>query len=244
MGNIITITSGKGGTGKTTICAGLSYAMALKEKKILLIELDLALRALDIMLGLDERVVYDLGDVLENNCDVLDAIVSSELYPNISLIASPVDISKKFDVDDIIKVCLDLKPSYDYIIIDTPAGVGVGCYISPKIADLTLLVVTPDPICIRDARKMVNLMREYNYNNTRLIINRANRLVIKNKIIKNYDEIIDSVSVQLIGVIPEDKNIPLSTFRGQSFENNTNSFLIFQNIASRLMGDYIPLVVK
>lgn len=244
MGNIISITSGKGGTGKTTICAGLGHAIALHNKKVLIIELDIGLRALDIMLGLDDKVVYDLGDILNQTCKISDAILQNEKYPNIHFIASPVDISKNFNIDDISKFCLTLKSLYDYIIIDTPAGIGMGCYLSPKVSDITLLVVTPDPICVRDARKMVDLMREYNYQQIRLIINKANRKVIKNKIIKNYDEVIDSVSVQLIGVIPEDFNISLYTFKGEPFDYNSNAGVIFRNISNRLMGYYVPLSVK
>lgn len=244
MSIIIGVTSGKGGTGKTTICAGLSYAFASIDKKILIIELDIGLRCLDIILGINDKVVYDIGDVIKGDCQISDAIVKCASNDRIHLISAPMDISKVIDVNEIAEFCLSLKKYYDYIIIDMPAGIGMGCSLSPKVCDITLIVVTPDPICIRDARKVVNIMRECNYNNMRLLINMATKLVIKKNVISNYDEIIDNVSVQLIGIIPDDINIKISAFKGFNFSETVNTMTIFSNIASRIEGNYIPLRFK
>ncbi len=244
MSKVIAITSGKGGTGKSTVCSELGYALACDGKKVILLELDFGLRGLDIMLGNQDRIVYDIGDLLHGECNINQAVISSGIHPNLYLAAASASIEREINLDDVELLCSGLKDYFDYVIADLPAGISLSSLVAPKIADTVLVVTTPDPVCIRDGNKIVGSLVGYDTSNVRLIINKVDKKLIQKGMIEDLDEVIDGVGAKLIGVIPFDHNIQLAAAKGERISKKTLSAKVFYCIAKRLQGEYIPLLVE
>ena len=203
MAKIIAVTSGKGGTGKSTVCAGLGYTLAKQGHRTLLIELDFGLRCLDIMFGMENSIEYDLGDVLSGKKKALEAITQVNMASNLNLLCAPKTLTS-VSADQIIDICRSVKKYFEYIIIDTGAGINSHVFDIVEQANLILVVSTPDPVCIRDASLMSDEFYNRGNKSQRLIINKISKKVIGNALVANLDEIIDKIGVQLIGVIPDD----------------------------------------
>lgn len=241
---LIAVTSGKGGTGKSSICYGIGFTLAKQGNRTLIIELDFGLRCLDIMFGLAGKVEYDLGDVLSGKKEILDAVTHVPTASNLSILCAPKDPFMTVTADQIVDICSRIRKYFDFIIIDTGAGINSHVFDIVEQANLILVVTTPDPICIRDATMMSDEFYVRGNKRQRLIVNKLSKKDISSHMIENLDEIIDAVGVQLIGVIPEDFALKESTGKGIPVPTSAPCLMAFDAISKRLMGESIPLVIK
>ena len=243
MAKIIAVTSGKGGTGKSTVCAGLGYTLAKQGHRTLLIELDFGLRCLDIMFGMENSIEYDLGDVLSGKKKALEAITQVNMASNLNLLCAPKTLTS-VSADQIIDICRSVKKYFEYIIIDTGAGINSHVFDIVEQVNLILVVSTPDPVCIRDASLMSDEFYNRGNKSQRLIINKISKKVIGNALVANLDEIIDKIGVQLIGVIPDDFKMTVATGTGTPIPTDSQALKAFDAISKRLGGEFVPLTVK
>jgi len=236
---VAVVTSGKGGVGKSTVCLGLSCALAKRGQRVLVIDTDAGLRSLDLMFSLSETV-YDLADIFAGRCTPQDAIVASPVCENVFVIAAPPSLEALPSPDDMAYLCRGLAEHFDTVLIDCPAGIGRGFYSAVKGADRAVIVATPDAVCARDAyiasQKLDTLDVSY-----KMIINRLRpRAVMKGKM-PDIDEIMDLAQVPLLGVIPEDEAVTLATANGKAFDKKSYAAVCFDNIAARFCGEAAPL---
>ena len=243
MSKIIAVTSGKGGTGKSTVCAGIGYTLAKQGHRTLIIELDFGLRCLDIMFGMDGKIQYDLGDVLNGKKQVLDAVCQVPMASNLSILCAPKTLTT-VTAEQIVEICRSIKKYFEYIIIDTGAGINSHVFDIVEQANLILVVSTPDPVCIRDASLMSDEFYSRGNKSQRLIINKISKKVIGSQLVNYLDEIIDKVGVQLIGVIPDDFKLTVSTGKGEPIPTDSDALKSFDAISKRLGGEFVPLTVK
>ncbi len=242
MAKVISITSGKGGVGKSTLCVGLGMAYALLGKSVLLIEFDIGLRGMDLMLDISDRIVYDLGDLLQGRCNINKAIVESPWNKNLNVIVAPVTMDSPMVINDVNLLITGLRQHFDIIILDTPAGIGVSMKIA-SLSDLVLITTTPDSVCIRDGGKVVEALQKASVKNHRLIINRVSHKLLKKRIVTDLDEVIDGVGSQLIGVLQEDQKMQLQISKGLPLSEKSKIVQICKAIALRIDGEYIPLLI-
>lgn len=240
---IIAVTSGKGGTGKSTVCAGLGYTLAKQGHRTLIIELDFGLRCLDIMFGMEEKIQFDLGDVLNGKKQPLDAVTQVSMASNLSLLCAPKTLTS-VNAEQIYDICRSIRKYYEYIIIDTGAGINSHVFDIVEQANLILILSTPDQVCIRDAALMSDEFYNRGNKSQRLIINKVSKKVIGNALVTNLDEIIDRVGVQLIGVIPDDFKMTVATGKGDPIPTESEALKAFDAISKRLDGEFVPLTVK
>lgn len=243
MSKIIAVTSGKGGTGKSTVCAGLGYTLAKQGHRTLIIELDFGLRCLDIMFGMEGTIQHDLGDVLSGKKKVLDAVSQVSMASNLSILCAPKTLTS-VSAEQIVDICRSIKKYFEYIIIDTGAGINSHVFDIVEQANLILVVTTPDPVCIRDASLMSDEFYNRGNKSQRLIINKASKRIIGSQLVSHLDEIIDKIGVQLIGVIPDDFKLTVSTGKGEPIPTDSEALKAFDAISKRLGGEFIPLTVK
>ncbi len=244
MSRVIAVTSGKGGTGKSSICSGLGYSLAKQGCRTLIIELDFGLRCIDIIFGMQDRVTHDLGTVLSGKCDILDAVTQTTMASNLYILCAPKDPFAVVTAEQIADICQKIKKYYDYIIIDTGAGINSHVFDIVEQSNLILVVSTPDPICSRDAQMMSDAFYARGNQRQRLIINKVTKKAIGFSLVKDLDEIIDTVGVQLIGVIPEDYQLVVATGTGQPIPYGAPSLAAFDAIAKRIRGEDVPLTIK
>ncbi|HEZ7985449.1 MAG TPA: AAA family ATPase [Ruminococcus sp.] len=240
MSKIIAVTSGKGGTGKSTVCAGLGYTLAKQGHRTLIIELDFGLRCLDIMFGMENDIKNDLGDVLSGRKKPLDAVSPVPMAANLNLLCAPKNLVS-VTAEQIFDICSSVKKYFEYIIIDTGAGINSHVFDIVEQANLILVVSTPDQVCIRDASLMSDEFYNRGNKSQRLVINKVSKKVIGNGLVANLDEIIDKVGVQLIGVIPDDFKMTVATGKGNPIPTDSEALKAFDAISKRLGGEFVPL---
>jgi septum site-determining protein MinD len=234
----ILITSGKGGVGKSTLTAMLGRILALSGEKVLIIDFDIALRTQDLMLGVAEKVVYDWFDVLAARCKPEDAILSvAEGGPD--LLAAPL-YPQRVTKEQVLALLAQYETQYDYILTDSPAGVGSGFTASSWGMDLALVVSTPDPICVHSAAVAVDLLKEEGLP-CRLLINRFQKKSVERERALNIDNTIDAVGARLIGVVPEDVQLALAAQNGAQVDLRRKSAKALKRISARLQGETVPL---
>ena len=241
MGEVIVVTSGKGGTGKSTTCAALGVAIARRGKSALLIDTDCGLRCLDLLLGVSEKILFDLGDVLMGNCEPLKSIYPVSGFANkLSVMPAPNSVDSYGLLNDLSRLVKGLSAYYDYVLIDSPAGLDIGFKATCAVADMVLVVVTPEPSSIRDGEKTAqHLFRDIECP-VRLIINRFKRALLKNQAAKNIDAIIDKIGVQLIAVVPDDKSVSMTVAVGKPLPEKSPAGAAFSRLADRIQGANIP----
>lgn len=244
-GTVITITSGKGGVGKTTTTASIAVALSRMGKKVVCIDGDLGLRNLDHALGFDLRVANDLVDVAEGRARLAHALVEDICLPNLMLLPA----SKERDKDSInqyqmAQICRDLKSNFDFVLIDCPAGIETGFKNSITPADQILIVVTAEVSSIRDADRVIGLIEGIGKPAPRLIVNRFRPSMTKRGELMEVSNILDILAIELIGVVPEDERAIAAGNRGIPLTWRTNSpaAIAFTQIARRLLGEQVPLV--
>ncbi len=246
-GKVIVVTSGKGGVGKTTTTANIGAALANTGKTVCVMDMDIGLRNLDILMGLEDRVVYNLVDVVEGTCKIKQALVKDKKLPNLNLLPAAQTRDKTAVNADQIKTLVDeLKTMFDFVLVDCPAGIESGFQNSIAGADRALIVVTPEMSSVRDADRIVGLLeaRRDQFEDINLIVNRVRPGLIEANQMMSIDDICDILSVDLIGVIPDDEDIVISTNKGEplSLTTNKSAGQAYRNIARRILGEEVPFM--
>ena len=240
MSEITVITSGKGGAGKSTVTAGLGYALSRHAGRVLLIDADAGLRSLDLMLGVGGTTMYDLADVFAGNCEPVRAIYPSPVFQNVFVLPAPIRLEDMCSPAEMRGLCRGLAAYYDQVIIDCPAGLGRGFDTAVEAADRALVVSTPDMVCARDAQILGHLL-EQKHIHTRLIINRLRPAKVMDGSMPDVDEIIDTAGIRLLGIIPEDEEVAVANANGRPLPAACNAAICFNNIARRFLGASVPL---
>ena len=236
------VASGKGGTGKSTVSVLLGARLAARGKKVLLIELDSGLRSVDIISGVYGKTVYDIEDVLTGVCSGEKAVVESPLYPGLSVISAPYEGGEVIE-EALQKLCSAMEPYFDWIVLDTAAGMGAPFRAALACARQALLVLTPDPVALRDGRIVSDALFDSGMDNIRLVVNRVAPKTFVQGAVRDIDECIDTVCAQLIGVLPESRELQLAAARGEALPADCAAFTAVDNIARRLNGERVALAV-
>lgn len=244
---VITVTSGKGGVGKTTVTANLATALAMMGKRVVAMDADIGLRNLDVVMGLENRIVYDLVDVIEGRCRIRQAMIKDKRHPELYLIPAAQTRDKSaVSPSDMVLVCDQLKPEVDYIIIDSPAGIERGFRNATAPADQVLIVTNPEVSAVRDADRIIGLIEAEEKGPGKLIINRIKPQMVERGDMLSVDDVLDILRVDLIGVVPEDEFILISSNQGtpaaMSSLNGSSASQAFRNIAMRLEGQTVPFL--
>lgn len=245
MCEVIVIASGKGGTGKTTVCAGLAAALAKAKKRVLVIDCDSGMRGVDLMLGISDRLVYDISDVISGACDAEEAMYRVEGDFELYCIAAPLHADDEVS-PSLIKQFIDrVRDGFDVILIDSPAGTGSGFYAAAKAADRALAVINTEPISIRGCKNIGDRLRKLGITDQRLVINRFDKeRFYQTGLYRDLDEVIDEAGMRLIGLIPEDVRIITLSQRGALINNWSQASVVFDTIVKRLEGVDVPIVVS
>lgn len=244
MGEAIVITSGKGGVGKTTTTANLGTSLALLDKKVCLIDTDIGLRNLDVVLGLENRIIYDIIDVVEKRCKISQALIKDKRFDCLYLLpAAQTSDKSALTPEGMIEIVEQLKTEYDYILIDCPAGIEQGFKNAVAGADKALVVTTPEKSSVRDADRIIGLLEQEDIDPPNLIINRIRNHMMKNGEMLDIDEIIQILSIDLIGIVADDDEVIKASNSGEpvAFQPNTRASIAYRNIARRILGESVPL---
>ena len=242
---VLTITSGKGGVGKTTTTANLAVALAMGGKKVVCIDGDIGLRNLDVVLGLENRIVYDLVDVVEGRCRLRQAMIRDKRLPELYLIPAAQTRDKSaVSPSDMVRLCDDLRPEFDWVLIDSPAGIERGFRNAVAPSDIVVVVTNPEVSAVRDADRIIGLVEAEEKGPARLIINRLNPQLVKRGDMLTADDVLELLAVELIGIVPEDETVVVSSNRGLpvAMDGKSRAGEAFQNIARRLNGESVPFM--
>ena len=246
MGELIAVLSGKGGTGKTSVCAGVAVALAAEGKKILCIDCDVGLRNLDISLGMSDCGALSFLDVSED-VYTLEQAAEHPLYPRLKFLTAPMNRpAEKIDAEAFGQMLRTARGSFDYIFLDAPAGVDAGFRLVSQVADRFLLVTGSGPAAVRDAARVADLLEIMNKTNVRLIVNRVQREVLKTVKI-TIDDVMDTAGLPLIGIVPEDSNVTLAASFGSpvlKFQKRSEAAKAYKRIARRIQGFHEPISLR
>ena len=244
MSEVIVVTSGKGGVGKTTTSANVGTGLAAMGKRVVLIDTDIGLRNLDVVMGLENRIVYNLVDVIEGKCRIKQALIKDKRHPSLYLMPSAQTKDKTaVRPEQMIKLIHQLKEQFDYIILDCPAGIEQGFQNAIAGADRALVVTTPEVSAIRDADRIIGLLEANDIHKIDLVINRIRMDMVERGDMLSKDDVLDILAVDLIGIVPDDENIVISTNQGEPLVgSNTPAGKAYQNICNRVMGKDVPFM--
>lgn len=245
MGKAIVITSGKGGVGKTTTTANIGTGLAMLGYKVVVIDTDIGLRNLDVVMGLENRIVYDIVDVVEKTCRLKQGLIRDKRYEGLFLLpAAQTKDKTAVKPEQMLELVNSLKEEFDYIIIDSPAGIEQGFKNSIAGADEAYIVTTPEISAVRDADRVIGLLEAKGIANPKVIVNRIRLDMVKRGNMMNVEDIIDILAVDLLGVIPDDEAIVISTNKGEPVvaEENPMSAKAFRNICRRIIGEEVELL--
>ena len=246
MGEVIVVTSGKGGVGKTTTTANLGSALALAGKKVALVDTDIGLRNLDVVMGLENRIVYDIVDVVEERCKLRQALIKDKRFNELFLLPAAQTRDKSaINEDQMKELTKKLKKEFDYVLIDCPAGIEQGFKNAIAGADRALVVTTAEISAIRDADRIIGLLEASSIKNPELIINRIRPNMIRKGEMMDIEDIVELLSIELIGVIPDDEYIITQTNKGEPAVSNKKSpsGRGYLEIAQRIMGENIEITI-
>ncbi len=246
MGEAIVITSGKGGVGKTTSTANIGTALALLGKRVCLVDTDIGLRNLDVVMGLEHRIIYDLVDVIEGHCSLNKATIKDKRFDSLTLLpAAQTKDKNAVQPEQIIPIINELKETYDYVLIDCPAGIEQGFRNAVAGADHAIVVATPEVSSIRDSDRVIGLLEsEKHISSPKLIINRIRNHMVKNGDMLDVEEIVSILAIDLLGVIPDDEHVIKASNHGEPIALNPDTLggLAYRNIARRIIGETVPLI--
>jgi septum site-determining protein MinD len=242
---VVTVTSGKGGVGKTTSVANIAMALAICGQKVTCIDGDIGLRNLDVILGLENRIVYDLVDVIEGRCRLRQAMIKDKRLPELYLIPAAQTRDKTaVSPSDMVRLCDELREEVDWILIDSPAGIERGFKNAIAAADRVLVMTNPEVSAVRDADRVIGLLDAEEKGPAALIINRLNPILVRRGDMLSVEDVLDLLAVELIGIVPEDENVVVASNRGQPLvlDSKNKAGQAFQNIARRLMGEKVAFM--
>ena len=242
---IVTITSGKGGVGKTTTTANVAFALANSGESVVCIDGDIGLRNLDVVMGLENRIVYDLVDIIEGRCRLRQAMIKDKHFENLYLIPAAQTRDKSaVSPSDMVRLCEQLKPDYDWVFIDSPAGIERGFRNAIAPADRVLVVTNPEVSAVRDADRIIGLVEAEEKGPAELVINRLNPAMVKRGDMLTADDVVELLAIKIIGIVPEDENVVVSTNRGMPIvlSDKSKAGQAFRNIAKRLQGFDVPFL--
>lgn len=245
MGEVIVITSGKGGVGKTTTVANIGAGLSLEGKSVVLIDTDIGLRNLDVVLGLENRIVYDLVDVVEGTCKTKQALIKDKRFKGLFLLPAAQTRDKTaVKPEQMIDLCNELRKEYDYILIDCPAGIEQGFKNAIAGADQAIIVTTPEVSAVRDADRIIGLLEANEKKDMRLIINRIKMNMVNKGDMLTIGDVIDLLAVELIGAIPDDEKIQATTNRGEPAitDDKSPAGQAYRNITKRILGENVPIM--
>ncbi|MCD7778980.1 MAG: septum site-determining protein MinD, partial [Clostridiales bacterium] len=245
MGKVIVITSGKGGVGKTTTSANIGTGLAELGKKVLLIDADIGLRNLDVIVGMEDRIIYDLVDVVSGNCRLSEALITDRKYENMSLLpAAQTKDKSAVTPEQMAKLCGELKDSYDYVIIDCPAGIEQGFKNAVVGADMAIVVTVPEVSAVRDADRIIGLLGEGGIREPKLVLNRVRPEMTKSGDMLNIGDIKEILGIDAVGVIPDEAEVIIASNKGIPVVLNPNSTAgaAYKNIVKRITGEDVPFL--
>lgn len=236
---VIVVTSGKGGVGKTTTVANVSASLSKMGYKTVVIDLDIGLKKLDLILGLENRVIYDIVQVIEGECTLRQALVKDKRFPGLYLLPAAQTRNKdEITPEQVKKICEHLKSDFDFILIDCPAGIEQGFRNAVGAADKAIVVTNPEISAVRDADRIIGLLESAQFKEIKLIINRYQTNMVKKGDMLSIDDLLEHLCIDLLGVVPEDSDVIISTNKGEPIVLNGHSkaAISFNNIALRLTG--------
>lgn len=245
MSEVIVITSGKGGVGKTTTSANLGTSLALCGKKVAMIDADIGLRNLDVIMGLENRIVYDLIDVVEGNCRLKQALIKDKRYDNLFLLPAAQTRDKDaVSPEQMQKLCDTLKEDFDYVIIDCPAGIEQGFKNAIAGADKAIVVTTPEVSAVRDADRIIGLLEANELTDPMLILNRIRVDMVRKGDMMAMEDVTEILAIDILGIVPDDESIVISANKGEPAVTDSSSKAgqAYRNIAQRIMGNEVPLM--
>lgn len=243
--NVVTVTSGKGGVGKTTATANIATALAASGARVVCIDADIGLRNLDVVLGLENRIVYDLVDVVEGRCRLRQAMIRDKRLPELYLIPAAQTRDKSaVSPSDMVRLADELRGECDWVLIDSPAGIERGFRNAIAPADIVLVITNPEVSAVRDADRIIGLIEAEEKGPARLVINRIKPSMVKREDMLSPQDVLELLAVELIGIIPEDEHVILSTNRGIPIvlDGKSRAGQAFRNIAARLRGEDVPFL--
>jgi len=244
-GTVITVTSGKGGVGKTTTSANVAIALAMAGQRVIAVDADIGLRNLDLVMGLENRILHDLVDVVEGRCNLQQALVRDTRVDSLRLLAAAQTRDKSdVGIQQMVNIAKSLSEMADYVIIDSPAGIEHGFQSAVAPADRVLIVTTADVSALRDADKVIYLLERDWKHQPGLVVNRYNERLAREGEMRDVDDIQDVLAIDLLGVVPESRDITLAHDRGIPLALNRKAFVsqAYHNIAQRIMGNNVPLM--
>ena len=244
MGKVTVITSGKGGTGKSTVTAGLGAALVRRGDRVLVIDCDAGMRGIDLMLGVSGELVFDIADIISGNCSPASAIYPCKTVPELYILPAPQNIRDEIS-PSVMKQLVDvLKGHYDHILVDCHAGIGAGFEASAAPADRAVLVTNPEPLSVRGCDKVRRQLQYYDIKDISLIINKFNeRRFRKMDAYEDLDAVIDEAGARLLGIVPEDTLAANASQKGLPIEGRIPAAFALDRIASRLDGIYVSLLI-
>ena len=244
-GNVLVITSGKGGVGKTTTTANLGTALAMMGKRVVMVDTDIGLRNLDVVMGLENRIVFDIVDVVSGHCKLKQALIKDNRFEGLYLLpAAQTKEKTAVSPSQMKRLSDELKQEYDYVLVDCPAGIEQGFRNAVAGADDALVVATPEVSSVRDADRIIGLLEAAGLNSARLIINRIRPKMVRRGDMMDIEDITEVLAINLIGVVPEDEIIVVSTNRGEPAvtEYTSRAGEAYRRIARRLLGEEVPFM--
>lgn len=244
MGEAIVVTSGKGGVGKTTTTANLGTALALMDKKVCLIDTDIGLRNLDVIMGLENRIIYDIVDVIEERCKLSQALIRDKRFDSLCLLpAAQTSDKSAVTKEGMLQIIAELKQDYDYILIDCPAGIEQGFQNAIVGADQAIVVTTPEKSSVRDADRIIGLIEQENMERPRLIINRIRQQIMNDGNAIDVDDVVQLLSIDLLGIVIDSDDVIKASNSGEPIALNPNNkaSIAYRNIARRILGETVPL---
>jgi septum site-determining protein MinD len=242
-GRAVVITSGKGGVGKTTATANIGIGLAKHDRKVVMVDGDIGLRNLDIIMGLENRIVYHLVDVVRGRCQIRQALVKDKRFPHLALLpASQVDQKEAITPEQMRDLSAQLKEEFDFVLIDCPAGIEQGFRNAVAGADEAIVITTPDVSPVRDADRVIGLLQN-TLGDPQLIINRMSTDMVKRGDMLNQQDVLDILAVRLLGIVPEDDEVVIAGNRGSPvvLSEKSRSGQAFDRIVRRILGEEIPI---
>lgn len=242
---VITITSGKGGVGKTTAVANLAVALAADGQKVVCVDGDIGLRNLDVVMGLENRIVYDVVDVIEGRCRLRQAMIRDKRLPELYLIPAAQTRDKSaVSPSEMVRLCDELRREVDWVIIDSPAGIERGFKNAIAPADRVIVLTNPEVSAVRDADRVIGILEAEEKGPPDLIINRLNPAMVKRHDMLSAADVLDLLAIRLIGIVPEDENVLVAANRGVPIvlDGKSRAGEAFRNIARRIKGEDVPFM--